>query len=209
VDPIDPTETDDIGGLSAAQMSGFNAARTREQELRLKQQEFYDRMARQIEERRAGPSTSERLFQLSAALARPTSVRGFSGVMGNVMPVLQEQAKAAREGEEGRAEALNALQMAQMQGAQGLAARDVDTELAMARITAAAGKKSPSTWDAASQRYVSRDVPMPTSRTAMTKEGLRLTQYTDGTLRSRNADGSMDVYNAEGNKVATMPAGGQ
>ncbi len=141
MDPIDPTETDDIGGLSAAQMSGFNAARTREQELRLKQQEFYDRMARQIEERRAGPSTSERLFQLSAALARPTSVRGFSGVMGNVMPVLQEQAKAAREGEEGRAEALNALQMAQMQGAQGLAAQDTATQLAMAKITAAAGKR--------------------------------------------------------------------
>jgi hypothetical protein len=141
VDPIDPTETDDIGGLSAAQMSGFNAARTREQELRLKQQEFYDRMARQIEERRAGPSTSERLFQLSAALARPTSVRGFSGVMNNVMPVLQEQAKAAREGEEGRAEALNALQMAQMQGAQTLAAQDTANALTMAKITAAAGKR--------------------------------------------------------------------
>ena len=147
MDPLDPTQTEDVGALSAAQMSGFNAARTREQELRLKQQAFYDRMAQQLEERRTGPSTSERLFQLSAALARPTSVRGFSGVLNNVMPVLQEQAKAAREGEEGRAEALNALQMAQMKGAQGLAAQDVETELALARISAA-GKKRRTALDA-------------------------------------------------------------
>ena len=209
MDPLDPTQTEDVGALSAAQMSGFNAARTREQELRLKQQAFYDRMAQQLEERRTGPSTSERLFQLSAALARPTSVRGFSGVLNNVMPVLQEQAKAVREGEEGRAEALNALQMAQMRGAQGLAAQDVETELALARISAAAGKKSPSTWDSPTQRFVSRDNPMPTSRSAETKEGLRLTQYTDGTLRAQNADGSMDVYDATGVKVATIPAGGR
>lgn len=140
MDPLDPTQTEDVGALSAAQMSGFNAARTREQELRRDQQAFYDRMAQQLEERRTGPSTSERLFQLSAALARPTSVRGFSGVLNNVMPVLQEQAKAAREGEEGRAEALNALQMAQMKGAQGLAAQDMDTELALLKLTAAANK---------------------------------------------------------------------
>lgn len=118
-------------GLSAAR-----AAMARRQGLQRDQQAFYDLMARQLEQRRVGPSTSEQLFELSAALARPTTVRGFSGVLNNVMPVLQQQARAKREGMEGRTEALNALQMAQMKVKQGLADTEVDTELALAKLMA-------------------------------------------------------------------------
>lgn len=146
----DDTETGALGALASfdnpagtasdAQLMGVRAAMKRSQDLQLQQQAFYDRMAKQLEQRRTGPSTSERLFELSAALARPTTVRGFSGVLSNVMPVLQQQAKATREGAEGRMEALNALQMAQMKGAESLAGRDLNTQIALAKITAAANK---------------------------------------------------------------------
>jgi hypothetical protein len=129
VAPEDVEVTVPESGLSAAR-----AAMARRQKLQSDQQAFYDLMARQLQERRTGPSTSEQLFELSAALARPTTVRGLSGVLNNVIPVLQQQAKATREGTEGRTEALNALQMAQMKIKQGLADQDVDTELALAKL---------------------------------------------------------------------------
>lgn len=119
------------GGLSAVR-----AVIARRQKLQSDQQALFDSMAKQLEERRVGPSTSEQLFELSAALARPTTVRGFSGVLNNVMPVLQQQAKATREGTEGRMEAANALQLAQMKGALGLADTELDTELKLAELTA-------------------------------------------------------------------------
>lgn len=146
----DDTETGALGALASldntagtasdAQLMGVRDAMKRSRDLQLQQQAFYDRMARQLEQRRAGPSTSEQLFELSAALARPTTVRGFSGVLNNVMPVLQQQAKATREGKESRMEALNALQLAQLKGAESLAGRDLNTQIALAKITAAANK---------------------------------------------------------------------
>ena len=199
----DPEVTVPESGLSAVR-----AAIASRQTLRDEQQAFFDRIAKQLAGRRTGPSTSEQLFELSAALARPTTVRGFSGVLNNVMPVLQQQAKASRVDAEGRAEALTAMQLAQNKGALDLADTTVNTEVQLAKLLK--GKTTPRpTWDSASQRYVSPEAPVPTNVTATTREGLRLTQYTDGTLRARNADGSMAVYDAEGNKMSTSPAGGQ
>ena len=119
------------GGLSSVR-----AAIARRQALQRDQQAYYDQMAKQLAERRTGPSTSEQLFELSAALARPTTVRGFSGVLSNVMPVLQQQARATREGTEGRMEAANALELARMKGALGLADTELDTELKLAELMA-------------------------------------------------------------------------
>lgn len=197
------------GAPAEGGLASVRAAIARRQKLQSDQQALFDSMARQLEERRTGPSTSEQLFELSAALARPTTVRGFSGVLNNVMPVLQQQARATREGTEGRMEAANALRLAQMKGALGLADTELETEVQLADLMAKRDKAPQSTWDTASQRFVSREVPMPTDRSARTKEGLRLTQYTDGSLRTRNADGSMDVYDAAGNKMQTIPAGGR
>jgi hypothetical protein len=128
------------GAAPEAGMSAARAAIARRQALQRDQQAYYDQMAKQLEQRRVGPSTSEQLFELSAALARPTTVRGFSGVLNNVMPVLQQQAKATREGAEGRTEALNALQMAQRKAALGLADTEVDTELQLAELMAKGDK---------------------------------------------------------------------
>ncbi len=128
------------GAVDDTAFTGARAAIARRQALQRDQQAYYDQMAKQLEQRRVGPSTSEQLFELSAALARPTTVRGFSGVLNNVMPVLQQQARATREGAEGRTEALNALQMAQRKAALGLADTEVDTELQLAELAAKANK---------------------------------------------------------------------
>ena len=151
-------------GLSAAR-----AAMARRQGLQRDQQAFYDLMARQLEQRRVGPSTSEQLFELSAALARPTTVRGFSGVLNNVMPVLQQQARATREGAEGRMDALNALQMAQMKIKQGLADQDVDTELSLAKLVAKPAAKPRTGFNPLTGELVDmttgrpvKDAPLPT-----------------------------------------------
>lgn len=123
------------GGLSAVR-----AVIARRQKLQSDQQALFDSMAKQLAERRVGPSTSEQLFELSAALARPTTVRGFSGVLNNVMPVLQQQARATREGTEGRMEAANALELARMKGALGLADTELETELKLAELMAKGDK---------------------------------------------------------------------
>jgi hypothetical protein len=75
---------------------------------------YLDDLAAQLKAKRYGPSSSERLFALSAAFAAPTSTRGFGGVMSNVMPVFQQFEKAKREAEEARAADMQKLTMGRM-----------------------------------------------------------------------------------------------
>jgi len=64
-------------------------------------------------------------------------------------------------------------------------------------------------WSDTLQQYVSPDAPSPTQRTVVTKSGISLTQYTDGSLRFVNPDGSQDVYDpATGRKIGTVPSKG-
>jgi hypothetical protein len=70
-------------------------------------------------------------------------------------------------------------------------------------------KASQQSWSGELQRFVSPDAPAPTQVVVTTKSGLKLTQYTDGTLRLNNPDGSQDVYDpATGAKVGTVPSKG-
>ena len=102
--------------------------------LALDQQARYDAQAKALAEKRYGPSFSERMFQLSAAFAAPTATRGFGGVMGNIMPVLQAQQQAQRQGELTRREALEELEAKRLTQQMGLANQDVSTALAMANL---------------------------------------------------------------------------
>jgi hypothetical protein len=120
--------------LSVYGDAGVRAALKERNRLAVERQKYYDDLTAKITAQRAGPSFSERMYQLSAALAAPTTTRGFSGVMGNVMPVLQKQQQAQREGEVKRQDALNALQAAQLNQRAGSAQQDVTTALAMAKI---------------------------------------------------------------------------
>lgn len=130
----------DLIDLAVYSEPGVRAAMAASRKIAAEQQARYDAQAKEIMERRAGPSFSERMFQLSAALAQPTSRRGFGGILANVAPVLQEQEKAKREGELSRREALEQLETNRLTQRRGLADQDVATNLALARINAAANK---------------------------------------------------------------------
>jgi hypothetical protein len=138
---VDPeAEEDTTGGLSMYGDPSVQKAMTKFEELARQQQARYDAQAKAIAEKRYGPSFSERMFQLSAALASPTSTRGFGGVMGNVMPVLQAQAQAKRVGELSRREALEKLDADRLAQEMGLAKQGLSTSLALANLEARKSK---------------------------------------------------------------------
>ncbi len=130
---IDGEDTADAeaGALPYAAVRKAMDARTEAANAR---QAYYDDLTAKLTARQAGPSFSERMYQLSSALFAPTSVRGFSGVMGNVLPVLQKQQQAQREGETKREDALSALAAAQLAQREALAEQTVDTELELFKL---------------------------------------------------------------------------
>jgi hypothetical protein len=140
-DAVDAEEAvDTSGGLSVYNNPNVQTAVTARNKLNSEYKKYYDDLTAKIMAQRTGPSFSERMFQLSAALAQPTSRRGFGGILGNVAPVLQAQEQAEREGMDKRQEALRALQAAQLGQRVGLANQDVTTALAMAKLEAMANK---------------------------------------------------------------------
>jgi hypothetical protein len=70
------------------------------------QRAMWDKIRTELEGRRAGPSASERLYALGAALSQPTKYRGFGGMIANVAPVMAEQQKARRDAEEAKRDLL-------------------------------------------------------------------------------------------------------
>lgn len=140
VDAEDVVDDAEGADLSVYKDPNVQASVTRRNKLAEDYKKYYDDLTAKIMAQRTGPSFSERMYQLSAAFASPTSTRGFGGVMGNIMPVLQEQAKAQREGMNKRQDALSALQAAQLAQRVGLANQDVSTATAMAKLEAMANK---------------------------------------------------------------------
>jgi len=128
------TEDEDTGALSVFNDASVRKALKARTDIGAERKKYYDDLAQKTRERREGPSFSERMYQLSAAFAAPTATRGFSGVMGNVMPVLQAQQKAQREGEIKREDALSALAAAQLAQREALAEQELETEIELAKI---------------------------------------------------------------------------
>lgn len=91
--------TRSLEGEAAArrQVEASRADRYRQAEEAIKRQRF------------GAPSTSERLFALSAALLSPRPYRGFAGTLANVVPALAQNAAAQRKAEEQREAALRQL----------------------------------------------------------------------------------------------------
>ena len=128
------------GGLAVYNNPNVQTSMTAFNKLAAEQQARYDAQAKALAEKRYAPSFSERMFQLSAALAQPTSRRGFGGILENITPVLAAQQKAQREGEISRREALEQLDKDRFAQRLGLAKQDVTTALAMAKLEAMANK---------------------------------------------------------------------
>jgi hypothetical protein len=133
-------EVDEPTNLSVYSDAGVRASMAARSKLAAERQKYYDDLTAKLTAQRAGPSFSERMFQLSAALAQPTSRRGLGGVLANVTPVLLAQEQAKREGVTKRQDALSALAAAQLAQREGLAEQAVDTELELFKL---ANKRRP------------------------------------------------------------------
>lgn len=166
--------------------------------LALDQQARYDAQAKALAEKRYGPSFSERMFQLSAAFAAPTATRGFGGVMGNIMPVLQAQQQAQRQGELTRREALEELEAKRLTQQMGLANQDVSTALAMANL-AKKNTGTGQTYDQTRGIFVNRNNPRPTQNAYTDpKTNRTFVQWQDGYWREAQPNGGYKVFEREG-----------
>ena len=140
VDTADAVDTEAVDLSVYKDQPNVQASVNRRNKLNAEYKKYYDDLTAKIMAQRTGPTFSERMFQLSAALAQPTTRRGFGGVLENITPVLAAQQKAQREGITKRQDALSALRAAQLGQRVGLANQDVTTALAMAKIDAMARK---------------------------------------------------------------------
>jgi hypothetical protein len=191
---------DVAGGLSVYGDAEVKAAMAEEKKLAGEREAYYDKIAKALEEKRYGPSFSERMFQLSAAFAAPTSTRGFSGVMGNIMPVLAAQQKAKREGEISRREALEQLEANRLTNKLGLARQDTQTKIALAKL--AKQGTGPGQWSEKYGRYIPKDRAVPIKTGVL--GGRRIVTYTDGNSRLYGVGGNPKAYeilDAAGNVI--------
>jgi hypothetical protein len=107
-----PKETPEAPAAPALNSYGDLAARIQKQsEAR---QAYFDQLTEQLKARRYGPSASERLFAISAALAQPTRTPGFGGMLANVTPVFEQYAKDKRAAEAARASDMEKLGLARL-----------------------------------------------------------------------------------------------
>lgn len=139
VDAADAADAE-TGGLSVYPDPAVRSAMANLDKLAKEQTARYDALEKALAEKRYGPSFSERMFQLSAALAQPTTRRGFGGILENITPVLAAQQKAQREGNISRREALDKLSADRLAQQVGLAKQGLTTSIAMANINAKAKK---------------------------------------------------------------------
>ena len=190
-------DTADAGGLAVYSDPNVQTAVATRNKLNDEYRKYYDDLTAKIMAKRTGPSFSERMYQLSAAFAAPTATRGFSGVMGNVMPVLQKQQEAQREGEVKRQDALSALQAAQLAQRAGLANQDVTTAIAMANL-AKKNAGSGQTYDATRGVFVNRNNPRPTENVYDAGGGRTLVQWQDGLWRETLPSGMYRVFERAG-----------
>ena len=93
---------------------------------------YFDRLTQQLKDRRYGPSASERLFAMSAALAAPTRTPGFGGTLSNVMPVFEQYAKDKSAAEAARASDMEKLGLARL----NMGDDEVKTALELQRLRA-------------------------------------------------------------------------
>ncbi len=201
-----PSDTADAtaGGLAVYSDPNVQKAMTAYEKLAAEQTARYDALEKALAEKRFAPSFSERMFQLSAALAQPTTRRGFGGILENITPVLAAQQKAQRQGEITRREALEQLQSNRLAQQVDLAKQGLTTATAMARIDAAAKKGTgPGQWSERFGRFIPKSgPPVPIKVGAL--GGRRIVTYTDGNSRLYGFGGNPKAYeilDAAGNVI--------
>lgn len=123
---------------------------------------YFDKLAEQLKAKRYAPSASERLFAISAALAQPTRVPGFGGLLANVTPVFQQFEKDKRAAEEARAADMQKLGLARL----GMGDDEIRTALDLQKLRAqylAAGRPDIQLDQQGNIREVPKTVYRPTT----------------------------------------------
>jgi len=164
-----------------------------------------------IKERNQGPTQSEQLFMLSKALLAPRKYTGIGGTIGKISGAFSDISDVERKARQQREAQLAALQDQYMGTTGGYAVDRAQTAADLVKVAAPLlkPKAGQQNWSDNLMTFVSPDNPTPTPRIVITKSGLKLTQYTDGSLRLNNPDGSQDVYDpATGRKVGNVPSKG-
>lgn len=145
---------------------------------------------------RAAPSESEKWLAIAAALGRPTQHGSVGEVIGNVSDALLGYKRSAREVDMARQQELMRLR----QGYETMAASAL-----------AKGVRSPGSgqiWSEQLGRFIPKDRPVAIA-TGTDAAGRHMIRYSDGTIRSPNPDGSMDVYDGgSGERIGVIPPEG-
>lgn len=157
-----------------------------------------------LAKQRFGPTLSERLFALSAAIGKPRyqHERGFGAMMGDLAPALSGLVGGNRDAEQKRAEALRQLRDTYTNEGLNDQQEAVDARVKMFPTMASLAKRpapSPGTWDTTRGMYVPKDRPVPVDSGVI--GGQRVVKYSDGTQHLQNADGTVTVYDAAGQKI--------
>lgn len=93
----------------------------------------YEQATAELEKRRFGPSRAEQLFQLAAAIGKPTYDRSFGSIMANVTPAFADIEKANRMAAEERSAAAQALRDKYLSGVQDMRFKVLQEEQDAAR----------------------------------------------------------------------------
>jgi hypothetical protein len=169
--------------------------------------DLYDKITQNIQQRYRAPDINDMLIAIGTGMMAPpedTDNSGFAGAIQRGVRGIGSYAQQRRGYETDMNKMMSEIEIQKAKDLAGLEEK---------YATGAASLLKPKTptrnWSETLQSYVSPDTPSPTQRTVTTKSGLNLTQYTDGTLRATNPDGSQDVYDpATGRKIGTAPVKG-
>jgi hypothetical protein len=168
---------------------------------------LYDKITQNIQQRYRKPDLNDLLVQVGMGMLSPPGEDddgGFGGAVKRGLRGVGSYAQSLRAYETDMNKMLSNLEI---EKAKQMAA--LEGKYLTSAAAALKPKKSQQSWSGELQRFVSPDEPAPTQRTIVTKSGISLTQYTDGSLRFINPDGSQDVYDpATGRKIGTAPSKG-
>ena len=169
--------------------------------------DLYDTITQNIQKRYRAPDINDMLIAIGTGMMSAPQEGDNSGFAGAVQRGVRGIGPYAQSRRAYETDMNKMMSQVEIQKAKDLAG------LEEKYATGAAGLLKPKTptrnWSETLQSYVSPDTPSPTQRTVTTKSGINLTQYTDGTLRLTNPDGSQDVYDpATSRKIGTVPAKG-
>lgn len=170
----------------------------------------YDKARDAILAQRMGPSSSEQLFALAAAIGKPMVNPSFGGVMSNVGATMGDISRATREAQVSRADALARLEQSMVSGTQAAQLAELEgrrkTLQAQAPILAAqmrAANPDPykgAVWDPARGAWITRPgsgaAPIPVATKVV--NGQQRVIYSDGSF---TVDGKAH-YDSQGNYIS-------